>query len=50
MMVAAFATGLWLGAANDGSAMPMAQSIAFWSAVTALSAWLLVLRRGGSRV
>ena len=50
MMVAAFVTGLWLGAANDGSAMPMAQSIAFWSAATALSAWVLVLRRGGPRV
>lgn len=50
MMAAAFATGLWLGTAKDGSAMPMAQSIAFWSVLTALSAWLLVLRRGGTRV
>jgi DHA1 family bicyclomycin/chloramphenicol resistance-like MFS transporter len=50
MMVAAFATGLWLGAAKDGSAMPMAQSIAFWSVLTALSAWVLVLRRRGPRV
>jgi len=50
MMVAAFATGLWLGTVKDGSAMPMAQSIAFWSVMTALSAWLLVLRRGGPRV
>jgi DHA1 family bicyclomycin/chloramphenicol resistance-like MFS transporter len=50
MMVAAFATGLWLGAVKDGSAMPMAQSIAFWSVLTALSAWLLVLRRGGPHV
>ncbi|WP_310626927.1 Bcr/CflA family efflux MFS transporter [Limnohabitans sp.] len=50
MMVAAFATGLWLGVAKDGSALPMTQSIAFWAAVTALSAWLLVLRRGGPRV
>jgi MFS transporter, DHA1 family, multidrug resistance protein len=50
MMVTAFVTGLWLGAAKDGSAMPMAQSIAFWSVLTALSAWGLVLRRGGPRV
>ena len=50
MMVAAFATGLWLGAAKDGSALPMTQSIAFWSVLTALSAWGLVLRRGGPRV
>ncbi|PUE32549.1 Bcr/CflA family drug resistance efflux transporter [Limnohabitans sp. Jir61] len=49
MMMAAFATGLWLGAVKDGSAMPMVQSIAFWSILTALSAWLLVLRRGGPR-
>jgi DHA1 family bicyclomycin/chloramphenicol resistance-like MFS transporter len=50
MMAAAFATGLWLGAANDGSAMPMATSIACWSVLTALSAWVLVLRRGSPRV
>jgi DHA1 family bicyclomycin/chloramphenicol resistance-like MFS transporter len=50
MMVAAFVTGLWLGAAKDGSALPMAHSIAFWAVFTALSAWLLVLRRGGPRV
>jgi DHA1 family bicyclomycin/chloramphenicol resistance-like MFS transporter len=49
MMVAAFATGLWLGAVKDGSAMPMAQSIAFWSVLTAVSAWFLVLPRGGPR-
>lgn len=50
MMVAAFATGLWLGAAKDDSALPMAQSIAFWSVITAFSAWVLVQRRGGPRV
>jgi len=50
MMVAAFSTGLWLGVTKDGSAIPMVQSIAFWSVMTALSAWLLVLRRGGPRV
>jgi DHA1 family bicyclomycin/chloramphenicol resistance-like MFS transporter len=50
MMAAAFVTGLWLGAAKDDSALPMVQSIAFWSVLTALSAWVLVLRRGGSRV
>ena len=50
MMVTAFVTGIWLGSAKDGSAMPMAQSIAFWGVLTALSAWFLVLRRGGPRV
>jgi hypothetical protein len=49
MMLIAFLTGLWLGVAKDGSVLPMAQSIAFWSVATALSAWL-VLRRGGPRV
>lgn len=50
MMAAAFTTGLWLGAAKDDSVMPMAQSIAFWSVITALAAWVLVQRRGGPRV
>ena len=50
MMVAAFTTGLWLGAAKDGSALPMAQSIAFWSVITVLSSWVLVQRRGGPSV
>lgn len=50
MMVAAFATWLWLGTANDGSALPMVQGIAWWAIWTALSAWLLVLPRGGTRV
>lgn len=50
MMVAAFATGLWLGAAKDGSVLPMAQSIAFWSVITVLSSWVLVQRRGGPSV
>jgi DHA1 family bicyclomycin/chloramphenicol resistance-like MFS transporter len=50
MMAAAFATGLWLGAAKDGSAIPMVQGIAFWSLLTALAAWVLVLRRGSPRV
>lgn len=47
MMVAAFVTGWWLGAVKDDSALPMALGIAFWSAMTAFSAWFLVLRRGG---
>jgi len=50
MMVSAFATGLWLGATNDGSVLPMAQGIGFWSVAVALSAWGLVLRRGGQHV
>ena len=50
MMVAAFVTGLWLGAAKDGSVIPMTHGIAFWAMFTAFSAWFLVLRRGGPRV
>jgi MFS transporter, DHA1 family, multidrug resistance protein len=44
MMVAAFGTGLWLGQQADGTVLPMALGIVFWSLVTALSAWLLVSR------
>jgi DHA1 family bicyclomycin/chloramphenicol resistance-like MFS transporter len=50
MMSAAFGTGLWLGTSQDGSALPMALGIGFWAIFTAMSAWLLVLRRGGPRV
>jgi DHA1 family bicyclomycin/chloramphenicol resistance-like MFS transporter len=49
MMMTTFATGLWLGTVKEGSAMPMVQCITFWSILTALSAWFLVLRRGGPR-
>nr|WP_315228876.1 Bcr/CflA family efflux MFS transporter [uncultured Limnohabitans sp.] len=49
MMVAAFATGLWLGTQADGSAFPMVNTLAFWSLLTALSAWGLVMRQPGAK-
>ena len=49
MMVAAFATGLWLGTQANGSVFPMVNTLAFWSLLTALSAWGLVLRQPGAK-
>jgi MFS transporter, DHA1 family, multidrug resistance protein len=46
MMVAAFAMGAWLGRYMDGTVLPMALGIWFWSAVIALVAWTLVQKHG----
>jgi DHA1 family bicyclomycin/chloramphenicol resistance-like MFS transporter len=46
MMVAAFATGQWLGMHMDGTVMPLAWGLGFWSLVLSLSAWTLVQRYG----
>jgi len=46
MMVAAFATGSWLGTAMDGTVRPLMFGICFWSVVIAASAWILVQRHG----
>ncbi len=40
----AFLVGLWLGRVLDGSLLPYAVTLAFWSALTALVAWTLVQR------
>ena len=40
----AFLVGLWLGRVLDGSLMPYALTLAFWSALTAAVAWTLVQR------
>ena len=40
----AFLIGLWLGHVLNGSLMPYALTLAFWSALTALVAWTLVQR------
>lgn len=44
LMLAAFAMGLWLGAAMDGTPFPMANGMWFWGVATAAVAWLLVWR------
>ena len=46
MMLAAFATGAWLGRYMDGTVIPMALAIWFWSGCIALVAWTLVQRHG----
>ena len=49
MMLAAFATGQWLGTHMDGSVLPLAYGLCFWSVLLALSAWTLVHRYGPVR-
>ena len=46
MMLAAFATGAWLGHSIDGTLFPLAHGVAFWGAVLALTAWTLVQWHG----
>jgi DHA1 family bicyclomycin/chloramphenicol resistance-like MFS transporter len=48
VMLMAFAVGSWLGTHMDGSVLPLALGVWFWSAVTALVAWTLVRRHGQS--
>ena len=42
MMVTAFAVGSWLGISMDGTVLPLAYGVWFWSTVTAVIAWTLV--------
>jgi DHA1 family bicyclomycin/chloramphenicol resistance-like MFS transporter len=49
MMLAAFATGQWLGTHMDGTVLPLASGLCFWSTLLALSAWTLVHRYGPVR-
>jgi DHA1 family bicyclomycin/chloramphenicol resistance-like MFS transporter len=46
MAVAAFGIGRWLGGAMDGSVLPFAWGLGFWSAMTCAVAWTLVRRHG----
>ena len=46
MAVVAFGIGRWLGGALDGSVMPFALGLGFWSAMTCAVAWTLVRRHG----
>jgi DHA1 family bicyclomycin/chloramphenicol resistance-like MFS transporter len=48
MVSAAFLTGSWLGTHMDGTVMPLAYGMWFWSALIALSAWTLVQKYGAS--
>lgn len=49
MMLAAFGIGGWLGARMDGTVMPLALGMWFWSACIAAIAWTLVRRHGEPR-
>lgn len=44
LALTAFLVGLWLGRALDGTLLPYALGLAFWSLATALVAWTLVQR------
>ena len=46
MMLAAFGIGGWLGVRMDGTVMPLALGIWFWSACIALVAWTVVRKHG----
>lgn len=46
MMLAVFAIGSWLGGHMDGTVFPLAYGVWFWSALVALSAWILVQKQG----
>ncbi len=48
MMLAAFGVGAWLGRQPGGTVLPLVQGIAFWSAVLAAIAWVLVPRFAGA--
>ena len=46
MMLAAFAMGSWLAWRLDGTVLPLANGVWFWSVLIALSAWLPVRKYG----
>ena len=46
MMLVAFGIGSWLGLQMDGTVMPLTNDVWFWSALIALSAWVLVRKYG----
>lgn len=49
MMIAAFGMGAWLGRYMDGTVLPLALGVWFWSVVITLVAWTLVQRYGHSQ-
>ena len=49
MMVVAFGIGCWLGMRMDGTVLPLTNGMWFWSAMIALSAWVLVRKYGHQR-
>lgn len=49
MMCVAFGVGAWLGVRMDGTVLPLALGVWFWTVCIALSAWTLVRRYGEPR-
>jgi DHA1 family bicyclomycin/chloramphenicol resistance-like MFS transporter len=49
MMVASFATGIWLSAQGGDSVYPMVNTLGFWSLLTTFSAWGLVWRQSEAK-
>jgi DHA1 family bicyclomycin/chloramphenicol resistance-like MFS transporter len=48
LAVTAFGIGLWLGRALDGTLLPYALGVGFWSLLTSAVAWTLVQRSAGA--
>jgi MFS transporter, DHA1 family, multidrug resistance protein len=46
LAITAFAIGLWLGRALDGTVLPLALGLGFWAVLTSGVAWTLVQRVG----
>lgn len=49
MMIAAFGMGAWLGQHMDGTVLPLAMGVWFWSVGISLVAWTLVQKYGHSQ-
>jgi DHA1 family bicyclomycin/chloramphenicol resistance-like MFS transporter len=49
LAITAFGVGRWLGGALDGSVLPYALGVGFWSLATSTVAWTLVRRLGTAR-
>jgi DHA1 family bicyclomycin/chloramphenicol resistance-like MFS transporter len=49
LALTAFAVGRWLGGALDGTVLPYALGVGFWSLATSTVAWTLVRRLGTAR-
>jgi DHA1 family bicyclomycin/chloramphenicol resistance-like MFS transporter len=49
LALTAFGVGRWLGGALDGSVLPYALGVGFWSLATSTVAWTLVRRLGTAR-
>lgn len=49
MMLAAFATGGWVGSHLNGTVWPLVQGVLLWSVVLGATSWTLVQKFGEPR-